>query len=171
MKLLMVHEAPSSNGSLQPLVTPDGYHVPLCCGAGLPHMGMRPPADLEMDNLPHVILANDNVWNSSCVEDEFSIFDLILDSSLDTGDQDPRVNDRGDCTLATLITASLSSSTSARLTIKPVVTVLICLAFWNPVSTNVAFQKLLPIWPSFAPILDGCLSIMKDFAVAFAFLK
>ena len=51
-----VHDAPHSNGGRQRLVTPDGYHIPLCYQAGLPYKDMRPPTDLETDDLPHIIL-------------------------------------------------------------------------------------------------------------------
>jgi hypothetical protein len=61
-------------------------------------MDMRPPNDQEWDTLPHVFLTGDDVWNPSCNDDEFTIADLLLDAPPDTGDQDPRVNDFGQCT-------------------------------------------------------------------------
>jgi hypothetical protein len=61
-------------------------------------MDMRPPNDLEMDTLPHILLTGDDLWNPSCIDDEFSIDDLLLDTPADTGDQDPRVNDFGEYT-------------------------------------------------------------------------
>jgi hypothetical protein len=44
----LVHEAPRSNGGLQRLITPDGYHIPLSYRAGLPYMDMRPPTDQHL---------------------------------------------------------------------------------------------------------------------------
>ena len=36
----LVHDTPRSNGGLQRIITPDGYHIPLCYRAGLPYMDM-----------------------------------------------------------------------------------------------------------------------------------
>jgi hypothetical protein len=94
----LVHVAPRYNGGCQHLVTPDGYHIPLCYRSGLSYMDMRPPGDNEMETLPHILLTGDNLWNPSCIDDEFSIADLCLDAPADTGNQDPRVNDIGDYT-------------------------------------------------------------------------
>jgi hypothetical protein len=94
----LVHEAPRSNGGLQRLITPDGHHIPLSYRAGLPCMDMRPPTDVEIDTLPHVLLTGDDAWNPSCMDNEFSVQDLLLDTPADTGDQDPRVNDFGEHT-------------------------------------------------------------------------
>ena len=44
----LAHDTPNSNGSLQRLITPDGYHIPLCYRDDLPYMlDMRPPNDQE----------------------------------------------------------------------------------------------------------------------------
>jgi hypothetical protein len=94
----LVHDTARSNGGLQRLITPDGYHIPLCYRSGLPYMDMRPPNDHEWDTLPHILLTGDDVWNPSCLDDEFSVADLLLDAPPDTGDQDPRVNDFGQYT-------------------------------------------------------------------------
>ena len=95
----LVHEAPRSNGGLQRLITPDGYHIPLSYRSGLPYMDtMHPPSEIEMDTLPHIILTGDDVWNPACVDDEFSIDALKLDSPADHGDQYPNVNDIGEYT-------------------------------------------------------------------------
>jgi hypothetical protein len=94
----LLHEAPRSTGGVQRLIAPDGCHIPLSYRAGPPHMDMRPPADVEIDTLPHVLLTGDDAWNPSCMDDEFSVQDLLLDTPVDTGDQDPRVNDFGECT-------------------------------------------------------------------------
>jgi hypothetical protein len=83
---------------LQRLITPDGYHIPLSYRAGLPCMDMRPPTDTEIDTLPHDILTGDDAWNPSCIDNEFSMQDLLLDTPADTGDQDPCVNDFGEHT-------------------------------------------------------------------------
>jgi hypothetical protein len=94
----LVHEAPRSDGGLQRLIGPDGHHIPLSHRAGLPCMDMRPPADVEIDTSRHVLLTGDDAWNPSCMDDEFSIQDLLLDTPADTGDQDPHVNDFGEHT-------------------------------------------------------------------------
>ena len=94
----LVHDTPRSNGGLQRIITPDGYHIPLCYRAGLPYMDMRPPNDQEWDTLPHILLTGDDVWNPSCLDDELSVAGLLLDAPPDTGDQDPRVNDLGQYT-------------------------------------------------------------------------
>ena len=95
---ILVHETPRSNGGFQRVIIPDGYHLPLSYHSDLPYMDMRPPNENEMDSLPHIILTGDDVWNPACVDDEFSIDDLKLDSPADHGDQDPRVNDIGEYT-------------------------------------------------------------------------
>ena len=61
-------------------------------------MDMRPPSEIEMNTLPHIILTGDDVWNPACVDDEFSIDALKLDSLADHGDQYPCVNDIGEYT-------------------------------------------------------------------------
>jgi hypothetical protein len=61
-------------------------------------MDMWPPNDQEWDTLPHVFLTGDDVWNPSCNDDKFTIADLLLNAPPDTGDQDPCVNDFGQCT-------------------------------------------------------------------------
>jgi hypothetical protein len=94
----VVHDTPRNYGGSQRLITPDGYHVPLSCRSGLPCMDMRPPNDQKWDTLPHVFLTGDDVWNPSCNDDEFTIADLLLDAPPDAGDQDPPVNDFGQCT-------------------------------------------------------------------------
>lgn len=91
----LVHEAPRSNNGLQCIVTPDGYHIPLCYRSGLPYMDLCPPTDEEFDTLPHIILTSDDTWNPTSL-DEFSIDDLILDAPDNFGDQDPRVNHVGE---------------------------------------------------------------------------
>jgi hypothetical protein len=49
---------------------------------------MHPPTN-EMDALPHIVLTGDDVWNPACIDNEFSINDLLLDARADTKDQDP----------------------------------------------------------------------------------
>jgi hypothetical protein len=61
-------------------------------------MDMRPPDDNEMDTLPHILLTGNDLWNSSCIDDEFFITDLCLDAPADNGDQDPHVNNIGEYT-------------------------------------------------------------------------
>jgi hypothetical protein len=61
-------------------------------------MDMRPPNDAKMDTLPHILLTGDDVWSPNCIDDEFSIEELLLDTPVDTRDQDPRVNDLGNYT-------------------------------------------------------------------------
>jgi hypothetical protein len=94
----LVHEAPRSNGGLQRIVTPDGYHIPLCYRAGLPYMDMQPPTDDELATLPHIILTGNGTWDPSSLDDEFSVADLILDAPQALDDQDPRVNRFGEYT-------------------------------------------------------------------------
>ena len=55
-------------------------------------MDMRPPNDQEWDTLPHILLTGYDIWNPSCLDDEFSVANLCLDAPPDTGDQDPRVS-------------------------------------------------------------------------------
>lgn len=44
-------------------------------------MDMHPPTDTEMlDGLPHILLTGDDIWNPACVDDEFTINALLLDT-------------------------------------------------------------------------------------------
>jgi hypothetical protein len=94
----LVHEAPRNNGGLQCLITPDGYDNPLSYRSGLPHMDMQPPSETEMDTLPHILLTGDDIWNPACLDDEFSVNNLLIDPPMDHHDQDHRVNDIGEHT-------------------------------------------------------------------------
>ena len=94
----LVHEAPRSNGGSQRIITPDGYHIPLSYRSGLPYMDMRPPTDIELDTLPHIILTSDDIWDPSSLDNEFPIDDLVLSAPETLGDQDSRVTPLGDYT-------------------------------------------------------------------------
>jgi hypothetical protein len=94
----LVHEAPRSNSGLQRIITPDGYHIPLCYRSGLPYMDMRQPTDDEFDTLPHIILTSDDTWDPSSLDDEFSINDLAMDAPAQLEGQDTRVNPVGEYT-------------------------------------------------------------------------
>jgi hypothetical protein len=58
-----VHDTPRSQGGQQRLITSEGYHIPLSYRSGLPYMDMRPPTDEELQQLPHIILTSDAVWD------------------------------------------------------------------------------------------------------------
>jgi hypothetical protein len=48
--------------------------------------------------LTSCFLTGNDTWNPACIEDEeFSIDALLLDTPSDTSDQDPQVNDCGEC--------------------------------------------------------------------------
>ena len=93
-----VHDTPRSQGGQQRLITSEGYHIPLFYRSGLPYMDMRPPTDEELQQLPHIILTSDAVWDPSTLDDEFSFEEISQDAPFDATalDLDPRVNASGE---------------------------------------------------------------------------
>jgi hypothetical protein len=61
-------------------------------------MDMRPPTDEELQQLPHIILTSDAVWDPSTLDDEFSFEEISQDTPFDATalDLDPRVNASGE---------------------------------------------------------------------------
>ena len=55
-------------GGKQRILTPDGYLIPLDIDNGLPYLKMRPYTDVEWDELPHIILTSDTVWDPSIMD-------------------------------------------------------------------------------------------------------
>ena len=78
---LSVDDIPKScegGGGNQRLITPDGYTVPFAVRDGLCYMDMRAPTELEMENLPHVIVTADITWDPQaldCEPDALNFFD------------------------------------------------------------------------------------------------
>jgi hypothetical protein len=95
-----VHDTPRSQGGQQRIITSEGYHIPLSYRSGLPYMDMRPPTDEELQQLPHIILTSDAVWDPSTLDDEFSFEEISQDAPFDATalDLDPRVNATGEYT-------------------------------------------------------------------------
>ena len=46
-------------------------------------MDMRPPTDEELQQLPHIILTSDAVWDPSTLDDEFSFEEISQDAPFD----------------------------------------------------------------------------------------
>jgi hypothetical protein len=44
---------------------------------------MRPPTDEELQQLPHIILNSDAVWDTSTLDDEFSFEEISQDAPFD----------------------------------------------------------------------------------------
>jgi hypothetical protein len=59
-------------GGQQRLITSEGYHITLSYQYCLPYMDMHPPTDDELQQLPHIILTSDAVWDPSSLDDELS---------------------------------------------------------------------------------------------------
>ena len=63
-----VDERPQRIGGRQSLKSPDGFEIPLIIKQGLAYMPMRPPTDLELQQLPHIILSSDLPWDPCCLD-------------------------------------------------------------------------------------------------------
>ena len=59
-------------GGKAQISTPDGFIFPLSTMNGLPYLHMRPYTNNEYDDLPHVIMTSDKVWDPRC-------FDQVID--------------------------------------------------------------------------------------------
>ena len=64
-------------GHKQHMVTPDQWIIPFNIINGLPRMPMQPPMDDDLDNLPHVIVTSDDIWDPS-------VHDHTIDIPTDT---------------------------------------------------------------------------------------
>jgi hypothetical protein len=96
-----VHDSPRSQSGQQRLITSEGYHIPLSYRYGLPYMDMRPPTDKELQQLPHIILTSDAIWDpSATLDDAFSFEEISQDASFEATalDLDPRVTASGEYT-------------------------------------------------------------------------
>jgi hypothetical protein len=95
-----VHDAPRSQGGQQRLITSEGYHIPLSYRSGLLYMDMCPPTDEKLQQLPHIILTSDAVWDPSTLDDEFSSEEISQDAPFHATalDLDPHVTASGECT-------------------------------------------------------------------------
>jgi hypothetical protein len=88
----------SQGGAEQCLITSKGYHIPLSYRSGLPYIDMRPPTEEELQQLPHIILTPDAVWDPSSLDNEFSFDEISQDAPFDAIalDLDPSVNAPGE---------------------------------------------------------------------------
>ena len=61
--------------------------------SGLPYMDMRPPTDVELHSLPHILLTSDAMCDPSSLDDEFTLDEIANDAPLDPSllDLDPRI--------------------------------------------------------------------------------
>jgi hypothetical protein len=57
-------------GGKQHISTPDGYFTPLNIIQGLPYFLLRPPSDLELNKLPHIVLTLDTDWEPSSLDND-----------------------------------------------------------------------------------------------------
>ena len=66
-------------GGLQMLKTNCGRQAPLRYVSGLPYLHQRPPTKDEMidNNIPHVIMTGDGVWNPRIVDDTESAEEMM----------------------------------------------------------------------------------------------
>ena len=60
----------------QRIVTIDGYTIPLAVRDGLVYMDMKPPTDIDMQELNHVILTSDMEWDPSILDNEIDTDDI-----------------------------------------------------------------------------------------------
>jgi hypothetical protein len=95
-----VHNSPQSQGGEQHFITSEGYHISLSYRSGLPYMDMRPPTDDKLQQLPHIILTSDAVWDPSTLDDIFSFHEISQDAPFHAAplDLDPHVNASGEYT-------------------------------------------------------------------------
>jgi hypothetical protein len=59
-------------GGTQRIQTPDGYTIPLSIMDGLARLDFRPYTDQEWDSLPHVFLTDEENWDPSVLDHEYS---------------------------------------------------------------------------------------------------
>jgi hypothetical protein len=93
-----VHDSPQSQGGQQRLVTSEGYHIPLSYRSSLPYMDMHLSTNEELQQIPHIILTSDTVWDPSTPDDEFSFKEISQDAPFEATalNLDPRVTASGE---------------------------------------------------------------------------
>lgn len=84
-------------GGLQQIETPHGMIIPLNIRDGLPYMTLRPFTDHEWEDLPHILLTQDNDWEPSIldheIEDKSGWQENLVPTPRD--DNDRKFDDRG----------------------------------------------------------------------------
>ena len=66
-----INDIPKScPGGSQTLTTPEGHVIPLAIRDGLCYMDMRRPTDKELEELPHVIMTSDDIWEPTLYDAE-----------------------------------------------------------------------------------------------------
>jgi hypothetical protein len=70
-------------GGKQRIKTLDGYFIPLNIQSGLPYVSMRPYTDAEWEQLPHLILASDEEWCPSVLDNDIDDDDEWYDAVSD----------------------------------------------------------------------------------------
>ena len=71
-----VCDTPRSLGGKCMISTPQGHHIPLAIRNGLPYMNMTKPTEEEMQNLPHVIMTSDDIWDPTTCDEEWDPSDF-----------------------------------------------------------------------------------------------
>ena len=84
-------------GGKSRLETLDGVTIPFNMRNGLSYMDMRPPTDDEFENLPHITLTSDVVWDPATLDHEFdSSNDFAASFPADNYVHNPDFNDKGE---------------------------------------------------------------------------
>ena len=78
-------------GGRQRIKTPDGYTMPLAIHNGLPYLTLRPFTDQEWDELPHVLVSQESLWDPTVLDHTFDSDEQWFDAATDV-DPDPSTN-------------------------------------------------------------------------------